>query len=56
MRIESDYDYRYERKALEPIELCFGCTESLYKGDVAYKLEGHYYCQNCISKVEVGEE
>lgn len=32
---------------------CWECNTPLYYGDRAYKVEGEYYCPECIDKAEV---
>lgn len=37
----------------EAVAWCWECNKPLYCGDRAYKVEGEYYCPDCIDKSEV---
>lgn len=54
--IESDYDYRYERKEVKPIRECTECGTGLYEGDRVFVIGNKIYCNDCVREVELGSE
>ena len=54
--IESDYDYRYERKEVKPIRECTECGTSLYEGDRVFVIGNKIYCDDCVREVNLEDE
>ena len=54
--IESDYDYRYERKEVKPIKMCSECYCDLYIGEKVYVIGNKVYCEDCVREVELEDE
>ena len=54
--IESDYDYRYERKKAKPIKMCNECYCDLYIGEKVYVIGNKVYCEDCVREVELEDE
>lgn len=50
--------YRHDMELEDGHRYCYGCGDRLYPGDMAYRIEGELYCEECIeaSREEVGDE
>ena len=54
--IESDYDYRYERKKAKPIKMCNECHCDLYAGEKVFVIGNKVYCDDCVREVILEDE
>ena len=43
---------RQNQKFLESCPICYGCEEPI-TSDVAWEIDGHLYCEDCIDNFKV---
>lgn len=45
---ESMYDYRYEHKKAEVVDICMVCNREIYEGESYYDFAGDVVCNDCL--------
>ena len=42
------YDYRYEHKKAEVVDICMVCNREIYEGESYYDFAGDVVCNDCL--------
>jgi len=45
---DSMYDYRYEHKKAEVVDICMVCNREIYEGETYYCFDDDVICKDCL--------